>query len=141
MEIERISVRHIQKHHLPYPQKLTPIVREEFPQAGKFGILAQILIDCWVNRYFMVQHLAHSNSEYPDMVHLAINRIKRNQHGWLENISWDDLNSIKQELGYGDWWGIEIYPEDAKLVNVANLRHLWILPKRLNIGWGGDESK
>lgn len=48
---------------------------------------------------------------------------------WKDGISWDDLQLIKAKLGYGDRDAVECYPKDKDVVNVANIRHLFILPK------------
>lgn len=42
-------------------------------------------------------------------------------------ISWDDLQRIKSECGFGDWWAVEVYPADAEVIDVAPMRHLWLL--------------
>lgn len=32
---------------------------------------------------------------------------------------------------------VEIYPEQQNQINVANMRHLWVLPARLDFAWSG----
>ena len=54
---------------------------------------------------------------------------------WAVGISWDSLQDIKRRRGYGDKYAIEIYPREVDIVNVAAMRHLWVLPEPLNIGW------
>ncbi len=75
-------------------------------------------------------------SEYAEeggVIRLSVNRVKYNRTptgpSWYDGISWDDLQWIKQELGYGRHAAVEPYPPEADVVNVANLRHLWILPE------------
>lgn len=53
----------------------------------------------------------------------------------MDQITWDQLQTIKSELGFGDWYAVEVYPANADLVNDANMRHLWMLETRLSIGW------
>ncbi len=48
---------------------------------------------------------------------------------------WDELQRIKSECGYGNTDAIEIYPADDDVVNVANMRHLWILDSRIPFAW------
>lgn len=50
-----------------------------------------------------------------------------NRGSWKEDITWEDLQRIKQECGYGNHWAVEIFPADEHLVNVANMRHLWVI--------------
>lgn len=43
-------------------------------------------------------------------------------------ITWDELQAIKDHF-WPDRIGIEIYPPHDQIVNVANMRWLWVLPK------------
>jgi hypothetical protein len=54
---------------------------------------------------------------------------------WLQDITWDNLQSIKRVAGYGDAWAVECFPADNDTVNVAAMRHLWILPEPPPYGW------
>lgn len=65
----------------------------------------------------------------------VMRRVLRKDGEFADGISWDDLQDIKRALGYGDYYAIEIYPRDRDVVNVANLRHLWVLEQPLDIGW------
>ena len=53
---------------------------------------------------------------------------------WKEGISWDDLQSIKDAVGFEDQWFVELYPPKEFIVNEANMRHLWIIDKP-DFGW------
>ena len=71
---------------------------------------------------------------------LTINRVKYDTpyHGFpvLEGrIGWDELQDIKDSIGYIDQWAVECYPPYDEIVNVANMRHLWILPSKPEFGW------
>lgn len=55
-----------------------------------------------------------------------------------DGLTWDELQAIKRDVGFGDWHGLEIYPPDQQVVNVANIRHIWISPEPLWIGWNMD---
>ena len=50
-------------------------------------------------------------------------------------ISWDDLQRIKGECGFGDRWAVEVYPPDDRVVNVAPIRHLWLLDEQPPYAW------
>jgi hypothetical protein len=61
-------------------------------------------------------------------------RISVNRTEWDErkgrfrdDISWDDLQRLKAEAGFGDMCALEVYPPDAHVVNVANMRHLFLV--------------
>jgi hypothetical protein len=74
------------------------------------------------SRHFVVQ-IFHRD----DATRLSINRTMINSKGdWLDGITWDDLMAVKSQAGYGDMDAIEIYPRNSDIINVANIRHLWI---------------
>lgn len=66
---------------------------------------------------------------------LSINRTSHNGERFDDNITWDDLQRLKSECGRGDRDAVEIYPADGDVVNVANLRHLFVLPEPFPLTW------
>lgn len=54
---------------------------------------------------------------------------------WRAGITWDELQDLKRQAGYGDRCAVELYPPDDKVVNVANLRHLWLLDEPPPFMW------
>ena len=58
---------------------------------------------------------------------LTVNRVKHKNGKWLDGITWDQLMHVKRLVGYADKCAIEIYPPDQDIVNVANMRHLWVV--------------
>lgn len=58
-----------------------------------------------------------------EVVHLAI----RNFEG--TDISWADKQRIKNEIAGERRTAIEVFPDEADLVDEANMYHLWILPE------------
>ena len=54
---------------------------------------------------------------------------------YRDGITWDDLMQVKRTCGFGDAWAVEIFPPDWDVVNVANMRHLWILPEAPTYAW------
>ncbi len=59
-------------------------------------------------------------------VRLTVNSTRRNGKSWRDGITWDELQRIKQET-LGDVWCVEVYPPEPEVVNVSNMRHLWVL--------------
>ena len=78
------------------------------------------------SRYFLVQVY----KEESDYMRLSINRtaVDVNRRRWLDGITWDDIQKIKSEVGFGDREAYEIYPKDEDVVDVANVRHIFVLP-------------
>lgn len=84
----------------------------------------------FVSKLFMVQEFHEDNH-----IRLTINYIKRRGNNWKDGITWDQLQKIKSDVGYGNECAVEVYPEDTNVVNVANMRHLFVLPERPKFVW------
>jgi len=95
------------------------------------------LVKAFKNRDFLVQ-VYEDNTGY---TRLSINRTKQigfNRDGgplWKDGITWDQLYSIKNSLGYENQWVVECYPPEDLLINVANMRHLFVLNEKPKFGW------
>lgn len=86
------------------------------------GFLAQLFGEPWFNG--------------TPLHRLSVNRVTIGGDGRFDGeISWDELMRIKREVGYGDWYAIEVLPRDRDIVNVANMRHIWMMAEPLPIGW------
>lgn len=86
----------------------------------------------YVNRDFLVQQYEEKNG----IIRLTINIVEMGEGGrWKDGISWDQLQEIKNALGFADRDAVEIYPAAADVVNVANMRHLWVMPEPLDFAW------
>lgn len=46
--------------------------------------------------------------------------------------SWEELQRIKTECGFGEVDAVEVYPQDRDVVNTANIRHLYLMPTPLS---------
>lgn len=79
------------------------------------------MIDVFVNSDFLVQVYNEDGQ-----VRLSINRTQNINGRWVDGITWDELQAIKNAVGFADKCAIEIYPPVKDVVNVANIRHLWI---------------
>lgn len=76
----------------------------------------------FVTEKFGIQEY-HENGQ----IRLTIHHLKRDGKGWKDGITWDELQHCKRLVGYADKCAVEIYPPDNCLVNIANMRHLWIV--------------
>lgn len=60
-------------------------------------------------------------------IRLTVNSTRRNSKGrWRDGITWDELQRVKQEC-LGDVWAVECYPPEQDVINVSNMRHLFVL--------------
>jgi hypothetical protein len=49
--------------------------------------------------------------------------------------NWQHLQRIKNDLLGEEWEGVELYPQQSRLCDEANLYHLWCRPTAFNVGW------
>lgn len=119
--------RILEKENAALPLVLQEVPRHQWPTQRTH------ILRVFRSRHFLVQeYLAPS----PAKVRLSVCRTSVGNNGrWLDGISWDELQQIKRECGYGDADAVEVYPADDDVVNVANMRHLWIMDQPLNFKW------
>lgn len=122
----RLLKKEQHKYVAKLPDALTLIPPEEMPVANPMPHKA------WRSR----KYLAQAYTEPGLCVRLSVCRSTLSVGGgWDDKLTWDELQAIKREVGLGDWYGVEVYPRDSDVVNVANFRHLWLFTKPLPIGW------
>jgi len=107
--------------------KLRKVPKPEWPSDDD-----KTRVEVWLNDRFLVQVF-----ERRDVTRLSVNRVTTNGAGrWEDNITWDDLQIVKRQCGFGDMLAVEVYPEDRDVVNDANMRHLWVLDYPIcGVGW------
>lgn len=88
--------------------------------------------EVWRSQEYLVQVYEEGDK----MIRLSCCRARLNDEGgWQDNLSWDELQRLKLEVGLGLMDAVEIYPSHEDIVNVANMRHLWVLPKPIGFAW------
>lgn len=121
----RAAESYMAKENRKYPAHLVEIPREKWP------VVPPRVVAVLRSREFLVQ--VYRDQE---MTRLSVNRAQLTTGGeWSDRITWDELQRIKRECGYGECDAVEIYPADADIVNVANMRHLWIIPGGVSFAW------
>lgn len=105
-------------------------IMERVPQQD-WPFLQDKLIEVWRSRHFLAQIFAEPNS----VQRISVCRVSRRMGEWEEGIAWDELMRVKREIGRGQQDAVEVYPGDRDIVNVANMRHLWLLPEPLYFAW------
>ncbi len=96
------------------------------------------LIEAWQSNDFLVQ-IAQEKYHKRITINKTKYSIKNGKPIWKDGISWDEIQEIKSLVGYSDYWAVECYPPDAKVVNLANMRHIWILEHPPEFGWHQKE--
>lgn len=127
--MDRNTRRAMEKENARRPQALEEVPPSQWPMTRsqydpkRRGV--------WLSREFLVQQFQEDGA-----TRLSVCRTLVDGNGaWLAEITWDELQRIKREVGMGDKYAIEIYPRDREVVNVANMRHLWVLDEPLSHGW------
>lgn len=101
-----------------YTEAFEPMDFEGIEQDGDARRLA-----VYRNNRFLVQVFKERG-----IIRLTINRTMIGRDGqWLDGITWDELQEIKDALGFGGWDAVEVYPCRRDIVMDANMRHLWVL--------------
>lgn len=107
-----------------------PAVLEQIPK-NEWPYLREGLAEVWRSRFFLVQVYQEASS----IVRISVNRAALVYGDWADGISWEELMQVKREIGRGQLDAVEVYPADRDIVNVANMRHLWLLPEPLTFAW------
>lgn len=118
--------RQLERDNEKYPLVLKDIPRSQWPDplSKHMRVLR--------SRNFLVQ-IFHAPA--PAVVRLSVCRTSIAGDRWKDGITWDELQQIKHECGYGEWDAVEVYPADENVVNVSNMRHLWIMAEPLEFSW------
>lgn len=126
-------LRKLKDDNKKFTKQLKPMIEPE--QMSRLSPLAPFM--CWRSRDFIVQGFKTQHGA----IRLSINRTNFDviTCRWTDGITWDDLQRIKTECGYGDREAVEIYPPDEHIVNIANIRHLWVLDARMPFSWHKDD--
>jgi hypothetical protein len=101
------------------PPVLAPVPKAEWPPYPP-GTSAPP-IEVWRSRDYIVQ-------VYADPTMTVMERISVQRADGKDGLTWDDLMNVKRQIGRGDQPCVEYFPPDAQVVNVAKMRHLWVLP-------------
>lgn len=119
--------RYLHEQNQRYPLHLVPVPRDEWPDNMPVGLVA-----VWRSRNFLVEVFApvHGATRL-SILHTHVG----NDGHWTDGITWDELQRLKGECGFGDRFAVEIFPAVDEVVNVANLRHLWVLDAPPPFAW------
>ena len=125
--------RQLARDNARLPPYLVPLPEESWPD---FSGMTKRPTAVWRSRSFLVQVFDEHHLEGRQVWRLTVARAELGKDGrWIDGISWEELQQIKRQIGLGSFYAIEVFPRDRDVVNVANMRHLWVLDKPLDIGW------
>lgn len=125
--ITRAQRRQLERDNLKHGDVLRQIPRTEWPD-----VFPLRCVEVWRSR----DYLAQIYQERDGIERISVCRTTINGDGWEDGITWDTLQRLKRECGRGDKDAVEVYPADDAIVNVANMRHLWVMPEPIAFKWG-----
>jgi hypothetical protein len=127
----RAAKTYVDRERLKWPLELTRLSEGEFPPRPA-NLKGPMPVEVWRSRCFLLQVYPVS----PMIERLSVNRTEIDISGnWVQDVSWEELQDLKRQCGRGDLDAVEIYPADADVVNVANMRHLWVLKVPIPSAW------
>ena len=109
--------------------KMLPVTMTKMPTEKHADQTARSngrLIEVWRSRNYLCQIYSDGGSEQLERLSVCRAEIDTTNRRWRDGLSWDELMRVKREVGYGNFDAVEAYPRDIDIVNVANLRHLFI---------------
>ena len=118
--VTRETHRYLEQENAKHPIVLAPVPRHLWPDTT---VMQLPPFSVWRSRDFLMQGFQEEG-----VIRLSVNRTRLLASGrWDDQISWDDLMELKRQAGYGDCLAVEIFPRDRDIVNVSNMRHLWLV--------------
>lgn len=123
--LSRQQRRLLEKENAKQPRTLQPVPRSQWPEHQRQPK------EVWRSRDFLVQIYEEPNG----IERMSISRTSLHGERWMDGITWDDLMGLKRQAGRGDRDALEVYPADKDVINVANMRHLWLPPEPVAFAW------
>ena len=126
----RMKIAYLRAENKKLPATMSLVAKSEWPQS--LALLTEKPDAVFRSSQYLVQVFPEKDGA----VRLTVSRTMMNESGdWLDGFTWDDLMRVKGQCGYGDLWAVEIFPPADQVVNVANMRHLWLLKDAPPYAW------
>jgi hypothetical protein len=120
------QLREMKRQNATFPAHLKAIPREQWPDITNSPFESgSVPLAVFRSRAFIVVAWLESSG----FTRLSVNRTEWDERKgrFRDDIGWDDLQRLKAEAGFGDMCALEVYPPDEHIVNVANMRHLFLV--------------
>lgn len=125
------KAKYLKRENKNWPSVLTVVPRVDWPDMADRLPVGRQPIEVWRSKTFLVQVYLQDGYE-----RLSVLRTEFGAGGRMrDGITWDELQRLKHQCGRGEKWAVEIFPADDKVVNVQNMRHLFILPEAPPFAW------
>lgn len=125
MHPNRQQRRALEKDNAKQPLVLQQIPRSQWPDHPRPPK------EVWRSRDYLVQIY----DEAGGIERMSISSTVLRGERWADGIAWEELMSLKRQCGRGSRDALEVYPADRDIVNVANMRHLWLPVDPVAFAW------
>ena len=127
----RAQRRQLAKASAKQPSRLCVVPRQEWPEQYR---QSDRLLRVWRSRDYLVQEYKESTPAFARLSVLKTT-VDPSKEQWVDGITWDDLQRIKNECGYIHHDAVEVYPAAQDVVNVDNIRHIWVMESKVEFAW------
>ena len=125
----RAAAKHIERESRKFGERFEVVPFSD-------AIAPPNMVRAWRNRKFMVQqYLPRVGDEDMVVCRLTVNIIALDGDRWQDGIGWNELQDIKAQVGFADFDAVEVFPRNGDIIDVAALRHLWVLRGLLPFAW------
>lgn len=128
--VTREMRRQLERDNLKFSDVMVEIPRAEWPT---IPVPVTMPIEVWRSRRFLAQVFIEGKGVV--RLSICITQVATDSNHWEEGITWEELQKIKREVGRGDLDAVEVYPSDKDIVNVPNMRHLFVFDTPLTYKW------
>jgi len=113
------------------------LTTEQLQMMRKLGLDGVIPHQIFQNsRYEVWARVTQPEGMPTEMLWLSI---KRRDKEPIDHNHWRELQRIKNEICGPDFEGVELYPNECRLVDTSNQYHMWILPPGVFFPFGFQE--
>jgi hypothetical protein len=140
VKLTSAQIRELKRVNARFPAHLVAIPREQWPDMSQSPFQSgSIPLGVFRSRAFALVVWQEPSGS----VRLSINRTEwdERKQRFRDDISWDDLQRLKAEAGFGDMCALEVYPPDVHVVNVANMRHIFLVANPPPFMWVRQQSE
>lgn len=78
------------------------------------------------DRNFLIQIYEVPNHPNVRRISVCRTEIDIDKKTWKDGMSWECLMAVKKAAGFELYDAVEVFPSSIDVVNVANMRHLWV---------------
>jgi hypothetical protein len=126
--VERVQAE-VRANVAKWPEHLSRMPKATWPPGFPAGVS-----EVWRSRELIVQVYPEAQPGVICRLSIAGTTLDDTLE-YTTEFTWEQLQRIKATVGYGTFDAVEIYPADEDAVNIANMRHLWVMARPVEFAW------